>query len=106
MERSDFTRDDHRRALQDYLETIHPDGSETADSMEAVTHVQATFSEAGVPYPEHGVLLGIYPTSGEEPTFTKMLSPHDARVIAFQILGTADWAEWVDPKTDSSSLPK
>lgn len=95
MERSDFTRDDHRRALQDFVAVTTPDtprsvctGSEVGvvyDPLEAVHYVRSDFFK-------FGVVITLYDDDGT-PAHSQILSPHATRVVAMQLLSSADQSE-------------
>jgi hypothetical protein len=84
LDRSDFTREDHRQAFQSYLETP------TARS------VKADFFK-------FGVLITLYSYETGEPTRSPFFSPHDARVVAMEILRAADGAEYLEQEADPAS---
>jgi len=93
VQTSEFARDDHKEAMQDFLEAWHPDESRVPiprvdsvidDPLEAIEHIEATFSD-------EGVQITINLESG--PHVSDVLTPHAAKVVAFQILNTAWWAE-------------
>ena len=75
LDRSDFTRDDHRQDFEDYLETAHIPSSVRADFF------------------KFGLLITVYSEEAGEPRRSPFFSPRVARVIAMEILRAPDGAE-------------
>jgi hypothetical protein len=86
MELSDFTRDDHRRAFQDYVETAWFARTAKADFFHFGV-VITLFDE-----------VTLKPVA-QSPSFT----PAEARVIAMEMLSAADSLEALPPREDPTS---
>jgi hypothetical protein len=97
MRQADFAKQSHRQALSDLIEAMQHDGSSVplprtdsgaiTDPFEAIRFVEAMYSDDGLR------LVLFNGSLAADPVFSEFLSPHAARVVALQLLVTADWAE-------------
>ncbi len=86
MERTDFTREDHRQAFDAYQGSAH--GARTAKAH----------------FWRHGVTVTLYDEeTGSPEAQTPWLTSAEARVIAMEMLDAADRYEALPPREDPAS---